>query len=196
LVTLQKLNELTKELGLQEKVLADLQATMGREKKKLDLAKKIKQELDLKTHEIKLTEEQIGGNSSSSIIQEVENMKTSIVQLKTDLVEAKKRQDEANKDIKRIEKDMKDFDSNKDGKLVELQASLDVLRKNLTKSSASLKVLQKELQGARLDSEQIGGDLAAAQEQFQEVDLILKAQAEEIEALVSEKAQVKVCVIS
>ncbi|PMD23152.1 RecF/RecN/SMC protein [Hyaloscypha hepaticicola] len=191
LVTLQKLNELTKELGVQEKALADLQATIAREKKKLDQAKKIKQELDLKSHEIKLTEEQIGGNSSSSIIQEVENMKASIVQLKTDLAEAKKRQDAANKDVKRIEKDMKDFDTNKDGKLVELQSSLDSLRKALTKNSASVKVLQKELQGARLDSEQVGADLGAAQEQLQEVEQTLKAQTEEIATLVSEQAQLK-----
>ncbi|CZR62412.1 probable chromosome segregation protein cut14 [Phialocephala subalpina] len=191
LVTLQKLNELTKELKSNEATLAELQATMAREKKKLDQAKRIKQDLDLKSHEIKLTEEQIGGNSSSSIIQEVENMKASIVQLKTELTEAKKRQDEANKDIKRIEKDMKDFDNNKDGKLVELQKSLDALRKVLTKDSASVKALQKELQGVRLDSEQVGGDLAAAQEQLQEVELTLKVQAEEIASLVSEQAQMQ-----
>jgi len=191
LVTLQKLNELTKELGTQEQALADLQATMVREKKKLDQARKIKQDLDLKSHEIKLTEEQIGGNSSSSIIQEVENMKASIVQLKADLSDAKIRQDEANKDIKRIEKDMKEFNSNKDGKLVELQSSLDTLRKALTKNSASVKVLQKELQGARLDSEQVGGDLSAAQEQLQDAEQTLKAQGEELTSLISEQSQVK-----
>ncbi|KAH8592936.1 RecF/RecN/SMC N terminal domain-containing protein [Bisporella sp. PMI_857] len=191
LVTLQKLNELNKELGFHERTLAELQATMAREKKKLDQAKKIKQELDLKSHEIKLTEEQIGGNSSSSIIQEVENMKASIVQLKADLIEAKKRQDESNKDVKRIEKDMKEFDNNKDGKLVELQSSLDTLRKALTKNSASVKVMQKELQGARLDSEQVGGDLAAAQEQLQEAEQTLKAQGDELANLISEQSQAK-----
>lgn len=68
LVTLQKLNALNKELAAQEVALQELQAQMAREKKKLDSARKTKQELDLKTHEIKLTEEQIGGNSSSSVI--------------------------------------------------------------------------------------------------------------------------------
>jgi structural maintenance of chromosome 2 len=67
LVTLQKLNEITKDIQSQERQLADLQATMAKEKKKLDAARKTKQELDLKTHEIKLTEEQISGNSSSSV---------------------------------------------------------------------------------------------------------------------------------
>ena len=67
LVTLQKLNEVSKELENEETALRDLQATMAREKKKLEMAKKAKQDLDLKAHEIKLTEDQIGGNSSSSV---------------------------------------------------------------------------------------------------------------------------------
>lgn len=67
LVTLQKLNSLSRELTAQEDALAALQATMAREKRKLDAARKMKQELDLKTHEIKLTEDQISGNSSSSV---------------------------------------------------------------------------------------------------------------------------------
>lgn len=192
LVTLQKLNELTKELDAQERDLAELQATISREKKKLDQARKIKQELDLKVHEIKLTDEQIGGNSSSSIIQEVQNMKESVAQLKIDLVQAKKRQDEAARDVKRIEKDMKDFDSNKDGKLVELQSSLDSLRKSLAKNSVSVKALQKELQGARLDSEQAGGDLASAQDHLQESQQTHKAQEDEIAELITQQSQLKV----
>jgi len=67
LVTLQKLNEISKEMTLRETELNELQASMAKEKKKLDAARKTKQELDLKSHEIKLTEEQIGGNSSSSV---------------------------------------------------------------------------------------------------------------------------------
>lgn len=67
LVTLQKLNEITKELRSKERQLATLEDNMNKEKKKLDAVRSIKQELDLKTHEIKLTEEQINSNSSSSV---------------------------------------------------------------------------------------------------------------------------------
>jgi len=67
LVTLQKLNELAKDLRAQEQALVNLQATMARDKKKLDAARKAKQELDVKVHEIKITEEQINSNSSSSV---------------------------------------------------------------------------------------------------------------------------------
>ena len=67
LVTLGKLNGLTQELNALELELKELQTSMAKEKKKMDSAREAKQELDLKSHEIKLTEEQIGGNSSSSV---------------------------------------------------------------------------------------------------------------------------------
>ncbi|OLN88049.1 Structural maintenance of chromosomes protein 2 [Colletotrichum chlorophyti] len=191
LVTLQKLNDITRQLKEAEASLHQLQVTIASEKSKLDHARKIKQELDLKSHEIKLAEEQISGNSSSSIIQEVENMKETIAQLKTDTAEAKKRHAEATADVKQIEKDMKDFDNNKDAKLVELQKSLDRLRANLTKNSLSVKALQKEVQGAQLDSEQLSGDLSAAREQLQEVEVAIKAQQRDVEDLVKQQASLQ-----
>lgn len=67
LVTLQKLNEKNIQLSKHEVELSELQALMMKEKKMLDSARKLKQDLDLKLHETKLTEEQINGNSSSSV---------------------------------------------------------------------------------------------------------------------------------
>ncbi|KAI2789082.1 Structural maintenance of chromosomes protein 2 [Penicillium oxalicum] len=191
LVTLQKLNEITKEMRSKERQLASLEETMIREKKKLDAVRAIKQELDLKSHEIKLTQEQINGNSSSSIIQAVEEMKSNIEQLKTDIVDAKTRHAEAIKDIKRIEKDMSEFNNNKDTKLAELQDSLNSLKKSLNKNSASVKELQKELQSSRLDSEQVGSDLSAAEEQLAESENTLQAQVEEIQSLQREQSRLK-----
>jgi structural maintenance of chromosome 2 len=67
LVILQKLHEITRELKSKERQLATLQETMAKEKRKLDAVRALKQELDLKNHEIKLTEDQINSNSSSSV---------------------------------------------------------------------------------------------------------------------------------
>ena len=67
LVTLQELNQARHDLVGQEKGLAQIERMIAEGKARLDKARKIKQELDLKTHEIRLTEEQIGGNSSSSV---------------------------------------------------------------------------------------------------------------------------------
>jgi structural maintenance of chromosome 2 len=67
LVVLQKLHEITLELKTKERQLTALQETMAKEKRKLDAVRALKQELDLKNHEIKLTEDQINSNSSSSV---------------------------------------------------------------------------------------------------------------------------------
>ncbi|KAK2746687.1 Structural maintenance of chromosomes protein 2 [Myotisia sp. PD_48] len=191
LLILQKLNGIMLELRANEKALTVLQATMAREKKKMDAARLTKQEFDLKIHEIKLTEDQINGNSSSSIIHGVEEMKTNIEQLRKDVADAKARHAEALKDIKRIEKDMKEFSSNKDSKLAELQASLDSLKKGFSKNSIAVKTLQKELQASRLDSEQAGTDLTTAEEQLAEADQALKAQTEEMQEIESQQGRLK-----
>lgn len=118
-------------------------------------------------------------------------MKETIVQLKSSSAEAKKRQAEGQIDVKRIEKDMKDFENNKDSKLVEIQANLDKLRKALAQYSSTVKHLQKELQGAQLDSEQVGSDLAAAREQLQEVELSIKSQQQEIEDITGKRSELQ-----
>lgn len=120
-------------------------------------------------------------------------MRANIEQLKKDIADAKSRQAEASKDIKRIEKDMSEFSDNKDSKLEELQTTLDKLKKSYIKNSSSVKELQKELQTSRLDSEQVGSDLSAAEEQLVESDNTLSAQVEEIESQKREQARLKVC---
>lgn len=191
LVTLQQLNEITREVQQSEADLHKLRTVMASEKKKLDGARKTKRELDLKSHEIALAEEQINGNSSSSIIQAVADMKAGIVQLKQVIAEAKTRQDEATKEAKRIEKDMSDFSNNKDSKLTELQTSLDKLKKALAKNSASLKPLQQEVRDAMVEAEQCGSDLAAAQEQLEDAETTLKAQQEELDTLTAQQKSAK-----
>jgi structural maintenance of chromosome 2 len=122
-------------------------------------------------------------------------MKANIEQLKENITDAKARQSEASKDIKRTEKDMNEFNDNKDSKLAELQTALDTLKKSLAKNSNSVKNLHKELKNSRLESEQVGSDLSAAEEQLAESENTLKAQMEEIDSLKREQARIKVILL-
>jgi structural maintenance of chromosome 2 len=126
----------------------------------------------------------------------VEEMKQTIAQLKEDIKAAKIKQDEANKDVKRIERDMSEFSNNKDSKLAELQSSLDKLKKALSKNSASIKPLQTEMREAMVESEQCGSDLAAAQEQLEEVQTTLQSQQAEVDELLAEQSRVQVCALN
>lgn len=119
-------------------------------------------------------------------------MKQNVAQLKEDAKAAKVRQDEAGKDIKRIERDMSEFNNNKDSKLAELKSSLDKLKRALTKNNASIKPLQSEVREAMVESEQCGSDLAAAQEQLEDVQTTLKSQQEDIDGLLAEQTKAKV----
>lgn len=119
-------------------------------------------------------------------------MKQTIAQLKEDIKAAKIRQDEANKEAKRIEHDMSEFSNNKDSKLAELQSLLEKLKKALAKNGASIKPLQTEMREAMVDSEQCGSDLAAAQEQLEEVQTNVKSQQQELNELLAEQSRVQV----
>ena len=120
-------------------------------------------------------------------------MKENIGQLKKTIEDAKARHNQASKDIKRIEKDMAEFDDNKDSKLAELQRSLEELNKGLNKNSVSVKTLQKKLQASRLDAEQAGSDVTAAEEQLAAADTAVKAHMEEVNNLKKEQERAKVC---
>lgn len=191
LVTLQKLNVLTQQIKQLEAELADLQTAMATEAEKLKSIRSIKKDLDLKTHEIKLTDDQISGNAASSIITAIEEMRTTITESKERMTTAKATLAEAEADAKRIERDMADFSKNKDGKLKELEKSLSELKKSLVKQSTAVKTLQKELQDARLESEQALSDVTSAEEQLAEVDSNISTANDDLEAARQNEAQVK-----
>ena len=67
LIQIQKLNEITRQLESYKIQLSELISIMEREGKKTEEARKLKQQLDLKEHEIKLSEEQINSNSHSRV---------------------------------------------------------------------------------------------------------------------------------
>jgi structural maintenance of chromosome 2 len=67
LIQIQKLNEVTKRLEACKSELRELIAVMESEGKKTEEARKLKQQLDLKEHEIKLSEDQINSNSHSRV---------------------------------------------------------------------------------------------------------------------------------
>ena len=67
LIQIQKLNEIMRELDGYKEELGGLVATMQREGKKMEEARKLEQQLALKDHEIKLSEEQIKNNSASRV---------------------------------------------------------------------------------------------------------------------------------
>jgi structural maintenance of chromosome 2 len=67
LIQMQKLNEITKQLESCKRELRELMDLMDSGGKKTEEARKLKQQLDLKEHEISLSEGQINSNSHSRV---------------------------------------------------------------------------------------------------------------------------------
>jgi structural maintenance of chromosome 2 len=67
LIQMQKLNEITRLREVAKNELRELVGLMAGEGEKMEEARKLKQQLDLKEHEIKLSEEQINSNSHSKV---------------------------------------------------------------------------------------------------------------------------------
>jgi structural maintenance of chromosome 2 len=188
LLKLQKLNVITQELEKEQAKLDILEQAIAKDAQKSSSARKHKQELDLKTHEIQLAEGQIASNSSSSIIASVMEMKTTISALKEVIADATSRKKEAEQEVKRVEKDMKDFSSNKGAKLDQLQSEVEKLKKALAKTQGAIKPLQQEVREASIEAEQSGSDLASAQEELHDAEVTLKSNEEEMQGHRSEQA--------
>jgi len=191
LLTLQQLNAITGELEREEDKLAKLMRVMADDAQRLGSVSRIKHELDLKAHEVKLAESQIASNSSSSIIASVAEMKETIATLKSNIQEAKKRQAEFEQEVKRVENDMEDFSSNKTGKLEQLQKEVEKAKKTLSKAQAAIKPLQQDVRDASVDAEQTGSDLGAAQEELHDAETTLSGHREEMTSLEAEQKQAK-----
>lgn len=103
-------------------------------------------DLEIKQHELKLLEEQIGGSNASLVLttlflfsmcmfrldtffqnaNEVEKVKSTIENLREALQNAKQKQKEAQEECKKLERDMDEFKNNKDGKIEELKVCANI----------------------------------------------------------------------
>ncbi|OLL25555.1 Structural maintenance of chromosomes protein 2 [Neolecta irregularis DAH-3] len=188
LVHLQKLNKVTREINIYKREFDAIERQMNMDQEKNTEAKTLKKQLDLKRHELRLTEEQINSNSHSKAF---EDMKKRIGELKLVMIEAKNKGDDASKDVRKIEKDMNEFKNNKDGKLKELQKELDDLKASILKQSTNVKDCKREFQTIQLEAEQLGADLGAAQEQLDDANSTLQIQQSELQSLHKDHSKIK-----
>ncbi|KAJ3508145.1 hypothetical protein NLJ89_g5913 [Agrocybe chaxingu] len=130
--------------------------------------KNLARDLEIKQHELKLLEEQVGGSNASLNAGEVEKVKATIGSLRQAIKDAQEQQKIENAEVKKLERDMHEFKNNKDGKIDELKASISKQKKDLQKHAVQLKTQQKELQTATVELEQVEGDIEGEKNQLEE----------------------------
>jgi structural maintenance of chromosome 2 len=188
---IQQMGKLNYQIAENTKVLSEIKETMVREMSQIKKARELKNELELLRHQIGLTENEINSNTSSEIVRAVDDMRESLEKAKQDVIEAKSRHAEATQDVSRIEKDMNEFKNNKDGKLAQLEKTVERLKKDVSKKGQALKAIREQFEGAQVDSEQVGSDLAAANESLQEVDAAIGAQEADIVSIQKEREELQ-----
>ncbi|KAG0008486.1 Structural maintenance of chromosomes protein 2 [Entomortierella chlamydospora] len=128
----------------------------------------LKQKLELKTHELRLCEQQISASEHVQLIEQVERLEKEIEILKTGIQEGNVKKSEAVKRCQEIEKEMNDFKKNKDGKLQELIQKLAKSKSELVKNAPRVKAMQREYQTLELELEQLEKDIKAANQELSE----------------------------
>ncbi|CCA72315.1 probable SMC2-chromosome segregation protein [Serendipita indica DSM 11827] len=162
LLKVQELHEVERELH-QAKVAYQ---KLEHEEQKADSLRqswtKAKRELEIKSHEVNLLEQQVGGSNASRIGNDIKELEKKLAQLREASTTAQARQKEAEQECKKLEKDMKEFHSNKDGKLKQLKAEVAKQKTELHTLTVRLKEQQRLAQTSQMELEQMRSDIEAA----------------------------------
>ncbi|KAF9530835.1 condensin complex subunit SMC2 [Crepidotus variabilis] len=143
----------------------------------------LSRDLEIKQHELKLLQEQVGGSNASLTATQLEQARANIQQLQDAIQEAVSKQKEARDEVKKLERDMEEFKNNKDGKTDELKASIQKQKVVVQKDAVTLKTHQKDLQTAKLELDQAIGEIEAQQQSLIDAQAGITAMQKELSIL-------------
>ncbi|CAG8512325.1 121_t:CDS:10 [Funneliformis mosseae] len=146
----------------------------------------IKQQLELKTHEVTLLEQQINSSSESQIIHSVENTKSQIIELDNIIETAKGKRKSALDSCQRIENEMKEFKNNRDSKLKDLEKSVFKGKSEIAQSNQVVMNMERNVKTLCLEIKQLEEDLLNVNEEIDNVDNNIRQLSEDDESLRNE----------
>ncbi|KAK7027329.1 Structural maintenance of chromosomes protein 2 [Paramarasmius palmivorus] len=165
LIKVQKVLEVEEELQGAKEALGEKEKEWESDKvkRKREEWRRLMRELEIKEHELRLAEQEVGESSASRLASQVEELKQAIEELKAAVASAQEKQKTAEADIKKLKVDMEEYKNNKEGKIDELKASISNQKSSIQKHQVIVKTKQKEVQTATLELEQIQTDILGAQ---------------------------------
>ncbi|KAG0310152.1 Structural maintenance of chromosomes protein 2, partial [Dissophora globulifera] len=168
LTSLQEIHGLKGQLAEHRTKLQQVENKLASLSKEGRAYAEVKQRLELKSHELRLCEQQISASEHVQLVERVEKLEKEIVQLKAGMEEGNVKKADAVKRCQEIEREMNDFKKNKDGKLQELIQKLAKSKAELVKNAPRVKTMQREYQTLELELEQLEKDLKAATQELTE----------------------------
>ncbi|OZJ01733.1 hypothetical protein BZG36_05299 [Bifiguratus adelaidae] len=191
---LQELRNIRRDLRVQQQKFAEVEGRLKSSEPMRTEYNRLKQGIDLKDHEISLLQTRIDSSTHAQMSNEVLRLESALNAEHTKLEEARKRQVEIKKRINDLEKEMREFNSNKDSKLAELNASTqlpvipDKLRSakaHVSEHSQGIRDKQREIQALKFELEQLEADLKKAEEDAHAVRDVLEQLHTERAALIA-----------
>ena len=154
LVKAQELRRLQKELDAARKHLKACEAELQEEEAKSKKMSGMTRDLQLKTHEVALLEEQVLGSTASRLATEIKTASESIGELEGKIRDATERHAKAKEEIKFFEHEMEEFGADKEAKLNTLRDTIKKRKAAIQKVSAGMKTRQNQVRTLVLELEQ------------------------------------------
>ncbi|CAG8514249.1 5838_t:CDS:10 [Acaulospora colombiana] len=179
LAKMQAWKDLKKKLNSHQRALDGLNEKLNGTQRIKDKYNQIKQELDLKTHEVTLLEEQINKNSNSQILHVIENIRAQIAEQENIIKTSKEKHRAAISDCKRIEREMNEFKNNRDSKLKDIerlgeQKSVSKGKSELAQNSQVVTNMQRQVQILQLEIKQLEEDIKNSNAEIENSDSIIR----------------------
>ncbi|RGB44102.1 putative nuclear condensin complex subunit Smc2 [Rhizophagus diaphanus] len=191
LIGLQTLKEYKQQLKTYQQELDDLNAEIRSTQETIDEYNQTKKQLDLKTHEVTLLEQQMNNSSNSQIIHIVENIKSQIVEHENTIIDSQKKRQAALDSCQRIEKEMNEFRNNRDSKLKDIKQSVLKGKSEIAQSNQVVINMQRHVQTMRLEMKQFEEDLLNVNSEIENVDNNIKQLSQAAESMRNELDQFK-----
>ncbi|KAG0259679.1 Structural maintenance of chromosomes protein 2 [Mortierella polycephala] len=173
LVSLQEMHRLKSQLAEHRQKLRQLDQRLSSLSQEGRAYTELNQKLELKTHELRLCEQQLSGSEHVQLMEQVDRLEKDIEALRAVIADGDTKQIDAVRRCKEIETEMNDFNKNKDGKLRELTQKHAKSKAELAKDVPRVKALQREYQTLELELEQLEKDVRTANQELAESDALI-----------------------
>ncbi|KAG9320976.1 hypothetical protein KVV02_000607 [Mortierella alpina] len=168
LTSLQELHGLRSQLAARRQTLQQIDQKLAGLSHEGRAYAELKQKLELKSHELRLCEQQISASEHVQLMEQVERLEKESASLSTGIKEGNVKQTDAMRRCEEIEREMNDFKKNKDGKLQELSQKHAKSKADLVRNAPRVKAMQREYQTLELELEQLEKDVRVAKQELVE----------------------------
>lgn len=189
LMQLQQLSDTTAELKEHETALTSVVQELSKLRKGADQYKSVKQQYEVKTHELELLQATISQNPHHQLLEKVKDLESQLEKANAALVDTKEREAKANKDAEKMESQMKNYSSYKESQMKEIETNLSAAKSKFQSASKEFKKRQQEVESITLEIEEFHTEVKGLQEQIKASDATLIKMSKEVDVKDREQAE-------